>query len=848
MNFHQPRSALTECDREPIHNIAAVQPFGGLIKLTGDWAIANRSVNCAALLGLERLPEPGAAISDLFAPSALAVLRQSVVQLGGSDAVGRLFGLRLIAGGGLFDCAVHTVGERIVIEFEPHEPSQYADHLALIGPVLSQLEPIRDIDPLCARAAVLVRQMLGYDRVMIYRFHPDESGEVIAEDKRDDLEPFLGLRYPRADIPQQARDLFRRNRFRVIADMEAEPVPIEPANAFTGDPLDLSMSMLRAHSSMHVQYMKNLGVAASLAIAIVRHGRLWGLISCHHQTPHLPPYSLRTVAEMFSQMFSLILDRILIDEAQQMRERGRKLHDQLMLRLADGMPLAESLPLVDDLIEGVIAHDGVSVMLDGHYRARGAAPTREQFLALAPALGSAPVSTIIATQELAREAPAAVDFADVAAGALVVPISRSPRDYLVLWRKPLVQTVTWAGNPDKAVATPGERLEPRGSFAAWVETVEGRSAEWSEAELQIAESLRVSLLEVVLRMTDEVARERARAQEHQALLIAELNHRVRNILNLIRSLVSQSQDDALSVSDFAALIGGRITALATAHDNITRESWAPASFSSLLETELAAYLNHKRERFELIGQDVLVRPEAYTVLALVIHELVTNSAKYGSLCDSTGRLTVELSRSRFGDLEIHWRERGGPPVKPPSRRGFGSTIILQSIPYELKGSADMRFRLTGLEADFTVPQRYIAEAPPPAKTSARGSAPDMSPVAQAPRADLPDHILVVEDSMIIALDVEESLKRMGVRSVAIASSVAGALSAMAAREPDFAIVDFNLGSESSEPVARALKERGVRFVLATGYAELSDQAQEMGASALLRKPYGRSDIEELLGQ
>lgn len=852
MNFHQSKIELTECDREAIHNIAKVQSFGGLIKLTGDWAVANRSMNCADILGLPDVPELGTPLSEIFTATSMRQLRDAVARLSADDAVERLFGLQLVSGGGLFDCAVHVVADRTVIEFEPHNADEYADHLSLIGPVLSQLEPLRDVDKLSTKAATLVREMLGYDRVMIYKFHPDESGEVIAEDKREDLESFLGLRYPRADIPQQARELFRRNRFRVIADMDSEMVPVEPPTTFSGEPLDFSMGMLRAPADVHIRYMKNMGVAASLTIAITRHDRLWGLIACHHYEPRLPAYSLRTVADMFSQMFSLILDRLLIDETEKLRARGRSLHDQLMRKLADGSSIADSLPILDELLSGVIEHDGVSVMVDGQYRSRGFAPTEEQFFALAPTLGSAPISTIIATTELAKEVPAAHSFADVAAGALIVPVSRKPRDYLALWRRPLTRVVTWAGDPEKALAEAGERLEPRGSFAAWSQSIEGRSEDWTEAELQIAESVRVTLLEVVLRMTDEVSRERARAQEQQALLIAELNHRVRNILNLIRSLVSQSQDDAMSVSEFASLIGGRITALASAHDNITRENWAPASLSLLLETELGAYLNHKKERFELIGEDVLVKPEAYTVLALVMHELVTNSAKYGCLCDSSGHLSVELSRNRFGDLEIGWRERGGPPVKPPSRRGFGSTIIERSIPFELKGNADLRFKLTGLEADFTIPQRFIATkdqpeisgAPKQPEQIAYGEDSQTTSVAR----NLPAHVLVVEDSMIIALDVEENLKRMGVKSVAVEASVAGALSAIESREPDFAIIDFNLGTESSEPIAKELSNRGVRFVLATGYAEMSDQIEEMGAHAMLRKPYGRSEIEDLMSE
>ncbi len=354
-------------------------------------------------------------------------------------------------------------------------------------------------------------------------------------------------------------------------------------------------------------------------------------------------------------------------------------------------------------------------------------------------------------------------------------------------------------------------------------------------------------------MPDEILRERRRAQEQQELLIAELNHRVRNILNLIRSLVSQSQDDAQSVASFAAIIGGRISALASAHDNITRENWAPAPLSALFETELAAYIAAKPERFTFNGDEVLIKPEAYPVLALVVHELVTNSAKYGCLCDGHGCLKVSVMQTRSGDLKIKWRESGGPPVKAPQRRGFGSKIIERSIPFELKGEAELRFKLTGLEGDFMIPARYIEpvsrdnSATTEAASTALMAAAKERGNAGLPDTDhLPSHVLVVEDSMIIALDTEENLKRLGVKSVKIESNVAGALKAITERQPDFAIVDYNLGPESSSPVAHELNARGVRFALATGYSEVAGQFHELGACALIRKPYGRDEIQNVL--
>jgi light-regulated signal transduction histidine kinase (bacteriophytochrome) len=845
MNLHQRNDTLTECDREAIHHIAAIQSFGGLIAVDAGGCVAHASANVAERLGLAKAPETGTPLADIIAPEARAAIEQALASLTGIDPPERRFGVDLTGQHQFFDCAVHKVDGLSIIEFEPHARNEFADHVSMIVPVIAQLEQAVSVGALCDTAARLVRQMTGYDRVMIYRFHPDESGEVIAEDRDDALEPFQGLRYPAADIPQQARELFRRNRFRIIADMDSEAVPIIPALGANESPLDLSMSMLRSHSKMHLAYMRNMGVGASLAIAIVRHDRLWGMISCHHREPRLPPYSLRTVAELLSQTFSLMLDRILVAQAEALRGRARQLNDRLLLRLAGGVTLADSLPMIEELLRGTIPHDGISLFADGEYRASGDAPEEAEFRAIAPLLASTLGGATHSSTRLADQIPDAAGFAHRAAGALVLPLSRGTRDALVLWRKPLDRVISWAGDPAKAAARPGELLQPRASFAAWVETVRGHSGEWSADECEIAARLRRTLIEVILRMSEDLTRERARAADQQDLLIAELNHRVRNILGLIRALVSQSQGEALSVPGFAAIIGGRIAALAAAHDNITAKNWGPASLARLIEAELAPYCGTNRARFRLIGEDVLVAPEAYTILALVVHELATNSAKYGSLSAHAGTVEVTIARTAFGDLALRWREAGGPPVTAPTRYGFGSTIITRSVPHDLQGEADVRYKLAGVEADFLVPARFLTAAQAGARSIAPRPADPVRALSGLP-AGHPARVLVVEDSIIIALDTEENLKRLGVAEVRLESSVTGALAAIAEARPDFAIIDFNLGGESSEPIAAALREAGVRFVLATGYAEAGASFERLGADAVLRKPYGMTEIERLL--
>ena len=839
---------LTNCDREPIHKLGKIQPFGALIAVNNDWLIAQRSENFEQITGAKEPVEIGTRLTTVFSEHAVKRLRSGMAALVDADQQERLFGIDLFGNGQLFDCALHFSGPYSVIEIEPHIDGDVNRQIAILRPIMTRLEKHRDLASVTEEAARQLRMTLGIDRVMVYRFHGDLSGEVIAEARHDQLDPFFGLRYPKTDIPAQARELYLRNRFRIISDVNDEPVPIIPGTTMEGEDLDLSMSTLRAVSPIHIEYLRNMGVEASLSISIVIGGKLWGLFACHHYSPKKLPYSQRTAAELFSELFSLVLERVLSAEQQDLRDRGREVHNRLMRDIAAGTPLTESLPTLDPVIQNIIPHDGASIFLENNYQARGRAPNEEEFRALIPSLNSAATGKVLTLDTMTERMPRAEAFADRATGAMIIPVSRTPRDFLVLWRKPLTQTVTWAGNPEKPVeyGPNGARLTPRKSFEAWQQSVEGKSAPWTAAEISIAEGLRVTLLEIILRLTDEAVQERAKAQQQQELLIAELNHRVRNILNLIRGLINQSRGEADDIETFAEIVGGRISSLALAHDNITKGNWSSAPLGTLIETEAEAYASRNRDRISITGPEAFVSPEAYTVLALVIHEMMTNSAKYGSLTDSSGSLLIAVTRDDRDDLEIKWVERGGPPVKPPQRRGFGSTIIERSIPFELGGEASIEYKLSGVEARFCVPARYVtwkgergARLPGTRKTT------HDQHTLSSPES-VPTSTLLVEDSMIIALDTEDCLRELGVHSIHVESTVAGALRALEKGEPDLAILDYNLGKESSERVAEVLRERGVPFWLATGYGEMSERLEELGAKGLLTKPYGKEELTGVL--
>ena len=837
----EDRLDLTNCDREPIHTPGRVQGFGCLISVTTDWIVNHASTNAADFLGLSADKLGGQPLRSFLSNEVIHDIRAKLQMLSSPDAVERLFGVALRKDGAKFDIAVHRTNGSIVLEFE-HSNDAEQDYIGYIRPLIDRMRTANSVEKLSALAARQIRAITGMDRVMVYRFGPDDSGEVIAEAKIQELEPFLHLRYPASDIPKQARALYERNLLRVIGDVSDTGVEIMPVLNPEGQPLDLSMSTTRAVSPIHLEYLKNMGVAASMSISILRRGKLWGLFACHHSTPLVLSYKMRSALELFAQMYSYLLDQKENDLEYEQLVRSRVLHDQVMSQLAEGSSITDNFDSITDAIQETIAHDGAVGWLDGEFRSTGMVPTQEEFMALVPLLNTTSASKAFATNTISKMHGPASDYTNRAAGLLALPVSRTPRDYIVLFRREVAKSVKWAGNPEKPaeLGPNGVRLTPRKSFAAWQEIKRGQSADWTPSEIQTAESLRITLLEVILRMTDASLQERARAQGHQELLIAELNHRVRNILNLIKGLINQSSEGATDVASFTETIGGRVHALARAHDQITKENWSAASLYELVQTELQAYQEDKFDRVRIKGPDVLLEPTAFTTISLVVHELITNSAKYGALTDKRGMVEIEVKEEPDKAMVLHWREIGGPPVQAPTRRGFGTTIIERSIPFELQGAAQVQFDVTGLRATFMVPSIHIEKF--------RAHEPVVvQPIAEVTNETLSlGNVLVVEDNIIIAMDAEMFMQDLGATSVYVCSTVSAALDRVQSQDLSFALLDINLGAETSERIAVALHEQGVPFAFATGYGELNALNERFPKAKVIQKPYDQSAIAEVL--
>ena len=836
---------LTNCDREPIHILGSIQPIGFLIALTADWMIARASANVGDFIGLPPEEMFGKPLDRVLSPKAVHDLRNRASILRGPDAVERLFDCVLMEDQPPFDVALHLSGGQVVIEAEPAS-GEHGDATGMVRSMIMRLDQTSDFAAFFREGARQIRALIGFDRVMVYRFAADGSGEVVAEAVRAGIGKFMGLRYPASDIPAQARELYRRNLLRIITDVNAAPVPIVPQRDETGQPLDLSLSVLRSVSPIHIEYLKNMGVEASLSISIMVDGRLWGLFACHHYAPRCPTFERRSVAELFAQMFAMRLESRERKETVDYERRARDISDQLLGAVASDETLLKDPDWLGDILTHAIPADGVAVWIGGNHAFSGTTPPLDDFRRIVRALNGTAAGKVFATDHIGSLVRDADEFSADAAGMLAIPISRAPRDYVVLFRQELIHSVRWGGDPHKPaqLGPNGPRLTPRESFAEWKELVEGKSIPFTPSEIRVAETLRATLIEVVLRLADEASAERQQANSRQELLIAELNHRVRNILGLIRGLIRQSQATGEDISEFVKVVDGRVHALARAHNQITDDHWGPAPMQALIDAEAAAFVVDHQDRIVTQGEAIYLNPQAYSTMALVIHELVTNSNKYGSLSVAGGKVILGWHRAANGDLMLEWRETGGPTVKQPTRKGFGTTIIDRSVPYDLGGSAQVEYDPAGVRAEFCIPARHLSEPRVvPGGKPIKYPRPSLGHPQTAPDAMLTGHdVLLVEDSLIIALDAEDIMGRLGAETIGTAATVEGALDQIDAARPSVAMLDINLGDRNSYPIADRLAELNVPFLFATGYGEQANLPKNHRGRLVVQKPYTLENV------
>jgi light-regulated signal transduction histidine kinase (bacteriophytochrome) len=504
---------LTNCERELIHLAGSVQPHGFLLVLREpELRIVQASANVEQHLGLAAAALLGRPPSELGGD--FDVVLRALAGTALDEPVPR--NCRLAPGGHerRFEVAVHRVadacGSVLVAEFEPTDANaadvvdvpapQIVEHLTR---AVQRFGATTTIGTLADAVVRSVRALTGYDRVMVYKFDPDGHGQVIAEARDARLEPLLGHHYPATDIPQRARELYLRNRLRVLVDVHYTASPLVPArDPDTGADLDMSMCQLRSMSPLHLQYLKNMGVTATLVASLVREGALWGLIACHHYRPRNLRLPVRAACDLIAEVASTRIAAIEHYAHAQVAIQVRRLEQRLVEATSTEGDWRLALFRTPQALLQPLDATGAVLCYEGELLTAGESPSTPELRALLQwidgQVGAQSPAAPFACSSVARAQPALESLTPTASGVLAVKLSTTRPDYLLWLRKEQLHNVTWAGDPSKPMlANDPLQLSPRRSFAAWSEIVRGTAQPWTRSEVAMARAFGAALADII---------------------------------------------------------------------------------------------------------------------------------------------------------------------------------------------------------------------------------------------------------------------------------------------------------------------------------------------------------------
>lgn len=472
----KPEVDITNCDQEQIHIPGSVQDFGALISYRKDGQITRSSENIRELLEVDAKEIIGKNISSIFDADELKKIDKSSSELLRPSVV------LTVKSGKKVNALWHSGADEQYLDLLAQTPEN-GDFTAAISSLGVRLSSTTSEQQLAQLIADTVREISKFDRVKIYKFDRDWNGAVIAEARKESMPSYKGLHFPHTDIPKQARELYIRNRFRVISDVDGAQSRIveEPGMS----PLDLSFSFVRSVSPIHLQYLRNMNVRASMSISLFEKGKFWGLIACHNETARSFTLQEFSFYQTLSQLCSNRLSDLHKLAESEIKLRYLSTIQEIAANLLDSHDLKsmmQSHPTLDELIHST----GNVFITDGTILRKNSTPDNPTLHALIEWLECGPNEEIFACDDL--PARYGHDIGAYACGLLAAKIPNHNKSWVMWLRPEMSKSVHWAGDPFKPSddSPYGERLYPRTSFELWKETVKGISIPWQPWEIEAA--------------------------------------------------------------------------------------------------------------------------------------------------------------------------------------------------------------------------------------------------------------------------------------------------------------------------------------------------------------------------
>lgn len=514
---------LANCAHEPIHIPGSIQPHGALLVFNNTLQLISWSENARALLGLPLTLH--ASIESLaLNDDILDALKDTLVSMEDGEIAPIAVEARYQES--IFDVVIHTHLNRIIIEFERRELSSdaVASFALKAHRAIDRLKRQKNLNALLQVAVEEIQKLTGFDRVMAYMFRHDDSGDVVAEKRRDDLDAYIGRRYPASDIPAQARRLYTLNTLRLIADINYKPVPL--VGEQDGSPLDMSHCILRSVSPIHIEYLQNMGVGASMSVSIIVNGRLWGMLACHHMSALQIPYSIRMACDVIAQIIASNVVSLQEHARAELNAQASKIRIALVETLLNEDDVLRAFSSHAEALKQTLAADAIAVSQQGKLMIAGDIPLDivAEIHELLPSEGD----DLVLWQSRSEWPQALQALIDKWVGLLALRFDPVTNGWILAFRLEQIETVNWGGKPEKDIKPGplGPRLTPRGSFDEWKEIVRDSAEPWDTMRLETARDLLSALLRVSNQRHAET--DRARVQ-----LMAILGHDLRDPLNSI---------------------------------------------------------------------------------------------------------------------------------------------------------------------------------------------------------------------------------------------------------------------------------------------------------------------------